>query len=94
MSATNSHTTDELEAWRAHGKTHGFECGQIAGTWAVVQKDSAPCVVVPRDVAEYCQESAMMLRDRLAIAPNSPEYQRAREVQEILKRALYERSQP
>ena len=45
--------TGEIAAWRSFGKTHGFECGQIAGTWAVVQKDAAvPCVVVASD-AEF-----------------------------------------
>ena len=43
--------TGEIAAWRSFGKTHGFECGQIAGTWAVVQKDAA----VPCEVAAYIE---------------------------------------
>jgi hypothetical protein len=45
-------------------------------------------VSVPKDVAEYALESAMMLRKRLEVAPNSPEYKRVCEVQTALEDAL------
>lgn len=53
-------------------------------------RSSAPevRVSIQRDVAEFCLESAMMLRKRLEIAPNSPEYRRVCEIQTKLENSL------
>lgn len=45
-------------------------------------------VFIPKDIADFCLESAMMLRHRLEIAPNSPEYRRVCEVQTKLEDAI------
>lgn len=85
---------DIIDGLTVISRKRGYNVGQgdiiivLAAIEALRRTPPEGGVTVPRDVAEYCLESAMMLRQRLEIARSSPEYRRVCEVQTKLEDAL------